>query len=153
ENVSLKSYSHLENAIVHENCAVGPFARLRPGSELNKEVKVGNFVEIKKSTLMEGAKISHLSYVGDAEIGEGTNIGCGFITCNYDGVKKHKTIIGSNCFVGSDTQMIAPVEVGNDSFVASGSTINQSMPEGSFAISRGRQITKEGLAKKFLKSK
>jgi bifunctional UDP-N-acetylglucosamine pyrophosphorylase / glucosamine-1-phosphate N-acetyltransferase len=153
ENVSLKSYSHLENAIVHENCVVGPFARLRPGSELNKDVKVGNFVEIKKSTLMEGAKVSHLSYVGDAEIGEGTNIGCGFITCNYDGVKKHKTIIGSNCFVGSDTQMIAPVEVGNDSFVASGSTINQSMPEGSFAISRGRQITKEGLAKKFLKSK
>ncbi len=153
KNVSLKSYSHLEEVIVHENCSVGPFARLRPGSELSKEVKVGNFVEIKKTLLKDGAKVSHLSYVGDAEIGEGTNIGCGFITCNYDGVKKHKTIIGSNCFVGSDTQVVAPVEIGNDSFVASGSTINQSMPEGSFAISRGRQTTKEGMAKKFLKSK
>jgi len=128
-------------------------ARLRPGTDLGQETKVGNFVEIKKSVLARGAKVSHLSYIGDAEIGENSNIGCGFITCNYDGVNKHKTKIGSNTFVGSDCQAVAPIEIGNDAFVAAGSTITKSIPNGGFAIARTQQVTKEGKAKNFLKPK
>ncbi len=149
----IKAYSYIENAIVGEGSFVGPFARLRPQAELGENTKVGNFVEIKKSVLKKGSKVSHLSYVGDAEIGERANIGCGFITCNYDGVKKHRTIIGDDCFIGSDCQTIAPVEIEADSFVAAGSTITKSMPEGSFAIARSKQVTKEGRAKSFLKKK
>lgn len=146
----IKAYSYLESSVVKVNAVVGPFAHLRPGSEIGKSVKVGNFVEIKKAILHEGVKVSHLSYVGDAEIGEQTNIGCGFITCNYDGTKKHRTKIGANCFIGSDSQMIAPVELGDECYVASGSTINKNMPSGSFGIARERQVTKEGMSKKFL---
>lgn len=146
-------YTIVEDSTICEGSAVGPFARIRPGSVIGQNCKVGNFVETKKSNLKAGSKVSHLSYVGDAEIGENTNIGCGFITCNYDGKNKHKTIIGSNCFIGSDSQMIAPVKIGNDCFVASGSTINSDLKDGDFAISRTRQITKEGMAKKFLKNK
>jgi bifunctional UDP-N-acetylglucosamine pyrophosphorylase/glucosamine-1-phosphate N-acetyltransferase len=98
-------------------------------------------------------KVSHLSYVGDAEIGENTNIGCGFITCNYDGVNKHKTKIGSNSFIGSDCQMIAPIEIGNDAFVAAGSTITKNVPDGGFGIARAQQVVKDGAAKRFLKRK
>lgn len=147
------AYSYLEEAFVGENCSIGPHARLRPQTVLHNEVKVGNFVEIKASTLARGSKASHLSYIGDAQIGCETNIGCGFITCNYDGVKKHKTIIGEHCFIGSDTQTIAPLEIGDRCFVASGSTINKSMPADSFAISRSRQETKEGMARRFLKGR
>jgi bifunctional UDP-N-acetylglucosamine pyrophosphorylase / glucosamine-1-phosphate N-acetyltransferase len=132
---------------------VGPFARLRPEAKLLENVKVGNFVEVKKSTLEKGVKVSHLSYVGDAHIGEESNIGCGFITCNYDGVNKHKTKIGKNCFIGSDVQTIAPVEIGDECFVAAASTITHAMPKGSFAISRGKQVTKEGMASKLIKKK
>jgi bifunctional UDP-N-acetylglucosamine pyrophosphorylase / glucosamine-1-phosphate N-acetyltransferase len=151
-NVVVKAYSHLEDALVKDKANVGPYARLRPGAEIGEESKIGNFVEIKKSKLMKGVKVSHLSYVGDALIGEETNIGCGFITCNYDGARKHQTKIGKNCFIGSDSQTIAPVEIGDGCFVASGSTINQSMEDGSFAISRAKQVTKLGLAKKILKN-
>ncbi|OUR93157.1 UDP-N-acetylglucosamine diphosphorylase/glucosamine-1-phosphate N-acetyltransferase [Halobacteriovorax marinus] len=151
--VTVKAYSHLEEVVLHSNCSVGPYARLRPGTDIGSESKIGNFVEIKKSKLDRGVKVSHLSYVGDAEIGEETNIGCGFITCNYDGANKHKTIIGKNSFIGSDSQMVAPISVGDNCFVASGSTITQSMNDGSFAVSRTKQVTKEGLAKRFLKSK
>lgn len=151
--VTVKAYSHLEEVTLRDNCTVGPYARLRPGADIGSESKIGNFVEIKKSKLSKGVKVSHLSYVGDAEIGEETNIGCGFITCNYDGANKHKTVIGKNSFIGSDSQMVAPVSVGDNCFVASGSTITQNMNEGSFAISRTKQTTKEGLAKRFLKSK
>jgi bifunctional UDP-N-acetylglucosamine pyrophosphorylase/glucosamine-1-phosphate N-acetyltransferase len=147
------AYSILEGAHLHTKASAGPFARLRPGSDIGPEAKVGNFVEIKKSVLDRGVKVSHLSYVGDAFIGEETNIGCGFITCNFDGVNKHITKIGKNSFVGSDSQTIAPVEIGDNCFVASSSTITKSMPDGSFAISRGQQITKDGMAKKFLKQK
>lgn len=149
----VKSYSYLDESTVFQDVKIGPFAHLRPKTVAKSFVKIGNFVEIKKSTLCEGSKVSHLSYVGDAEVGERTNIGCGFITCNYDGVKKHFTKIGKDSFVGSDTQMIAPVEIGDRCFVASGSTIGQSMPSGSFAIARSRQVTKEGMAKKFIKNK
>jgi bifunctional UDP-N-acetylglucosamine pyrophosphorylase/glucosamine-1-phosphate N-acetyltransferase len=145
--------SYLEEALVHEDVTVGPMARLRPGSDIGSQSKIGNFVEVKKAKLAKGVKVSHLSYVGDAEIGENTNIGCGFITCNYDGLNKHKTKIGSNTFIGSDCQMIAPIEIGNDAFIAAGSTISKNVPDGGFAISRAQQLTKEGAAKRFLKGK
>jgi bifunctional UDP-N-acetylglucosamine pyrophosphorylase/glucosamine-1-phosphate N-acetyltransferase len=146
-------HSYLEEAIVHEKAIIGPMARLRPGADVGAESKIGNFVEVKKSKLSKGVKISHLSYVGDAEIGENTNIGCGFITCNYDGVNKHKTKIGSNSFIGSDCQMVAPIEIGNDAFVAAGSTITKNVPDGGFGIARAQQVVKDGAAKRFLKRK
>lgn len=150
DNAKVMAYTILENAKLHEKAQAGPFARLRPGADIGPEAKIGNFVEIKKSVLDRGVKVSHLSYIGDAFIGEETNIGCGFITCNYDGVNKNITKIGKNCFIGSDSQTVAPVEIGDDCFVASSSTITKSMPEGAFAISRGQQVTKEGLAKRFI---
>ena len=102
--------------------------RLRPGSVIHSKAKIGNFVEVKKSEIFEGAKVSHLSYVGDSEIGKNTNIGCGFISCNYDGKNKHKTIIGDNCFIGSDSQTVAPVTIGDNCFVASSTTVTKDMP-------------------------
>lgn len=153
ENVQVLAHSYLEDAIIQKGAAIGPMARIRPGTTVGMKAKVGNFVEVKKSHLKDGAKVSHLSYVGDAEIGENTNIGCGFITCNYDGVNKHKTIIGKNTFIGSDCQVIAPIEIGDNSFVAAGSTITKSVPSGAFAVARGQQITKEGAASRFLKTK
>lgn len=150
DRTNIFSYSYLEEAQVGEDCHIGPMARVRPGSHFEKNVKVGNFVETKKTLLKEGAKVSHLSYVGDAEIGEETNLGCGFITCNYDGAKKHKTIIGRKTFVGSDCQMIAPIEIGDRCFIAAGSTITKNVEDGGFAIARSRQETKEGKASRFL---
>ncbi len=149
----IKAYSYFENAIVGNDCVIGPFARLREGSNIGPENKIGNFVETKKVEFDKGVKVSHLSYVGDAEIGENVNIGCGFITCNYDGANKHKTKIGKNTFIGSDSQMIAPINIGEEAYVGSGSTINQDVPDGAFAIARGRQVTKEGMAKRFIKKK
>ena len=145
--------SYLEGAVVHEEATIGPMARLRLGADIGAKSKIGNFVEVKKSKLDRGVKVSHLSYVGDAEIGENSNIGCGFITCNYDGVHKHKTKIGSNTFIGSDCQMVAPIEIGNDAFVAAGSTITKNVPDGGFGIARSQQVTKEGAARRFLKTK
>jgi bifunctional UDP-N-acetylglucosamine pyrophosphorylase / glucosamine-1-phosphate N-acetyltransferase len=153
DHVEIHSHSHIAGSYLRSHSSVGPFARIRPGTELSAGVKIGNFVETKKAVLHPGVKVSHLSYVGDAEIGENTNIGCGFITCNYDGVNKFKTKIGANCFIGSDVQMIAPIEVGDDCFVAAGSTITQGLETGAFAVARGRQITKSDMAKKFLKKK
>jgi bifunctional UDP-N-acetylglucosamine pyrophosphorylase/glucosamine-1-phosphate N-acetyltransferase len=153
KNVEILANSYVEGAIVHEDATIGPMARLRPGADIGPESKIGNFVEVKKSKLERGVKVSHLSYVGDAEIGENTNIGCGFITCNYDGVNKHKTKIGKNSFIGSDCQMIAPIEIGDDAFVAAGSTITKSIPNGGFGLSRSPQVIKEGAAKRFLKTK
>jgi bifunctional UDP-N-acetylglucosamine pyrophosphorylase/glucosamine-1-phosphate N-acetyltransferase len=157
KNTTIKKQTHIlancyfEDAIIGEECSIGPMARIRPGSQIGKKVKIGNFVETKKVDLHEGVKVSHLSYVGDAEIGENTNIGCGFITCNYDGTKKHKTIIGKNSFIGSDCQMVAPVTIGNGVYIGSGSTINQDVPDDAFAIARERQVNKEGMAKRFKK--
>lgn len=153
DNARVLAYTILEEANLHEKAQVGPFARMRPGADIGPEAKIGNFVEIKKSVLERGAKVSHLSYIGDAFIGEETNIGCGFITCNYDGAHKHITKIGKNCFIGSDSQTVAPVTIGDDCFVASATTVTKNMPDGSFAISRGQQTTKEGMAKKFIKVK
>jgi len=153
DNTTIKAYSYLEGAIIKNHCAVGPMARLREGTEISDNCKIGNFVETKKSLLHPGAKVSHLSYVGDAEIGENTNIGCGFITCNYDGAEKHKTTIGKNTFIGSDCQMIAPITVGDEAFVGSGSTITKDVPSKAFAIARQRQVTKEDMAARFIKKK
>lgn len=152
-HVQILANCYLEGAVVHSHANIGPMARLRQGSDIGSESKIGNFVEIKKAKLDRGVKVSHLSYVGDAEIGENTNIGCGFITCNYDGVNKHVTKIGKNTFIGSDCQMIAPIEIGNDAFVAAGSTITKSIPDGGFGIARSPQVIKEGAARKFLKTK
>jgi bifunctional UDP-N-acetylglucosamine pyrophosphorylase/glucosamine-1-phosphate N-acetyltransferase len=118
---------------------VGPFARLRPGTKLGKGVKIGNFVEIKNAQFGAGSKASHLSYVGDASVGSNTNIGAGVITCNYDGANKHKTIIGDDVFVGSDSQLVAPVTIANGVTIGAGSTITSDVDEGQLAISRGKQ--------------
>jgi len=153
DEVEILASSYIEGADIKSGATIGPMARLRPGSDIGEKVKIGNFVEVKKSKLERGAKVSHLSYIGDAEIGENTNIGCGFITCNYDGANKHKTKIGSNTFIGSDCQAVAPIEIGNDAFVAAGSTITKNIPNGGFGIARPHQVTKEGAARKFLKTK
>ena len=147
----IKAHSYLDEALVGSRVQVGPFAHLRPGSDIGDQAKIGNFVEIKKSQLAKGSKVSHLSYVGDAQIGERTNIGCGFITCNYDGKDKHKTIIGNDAFVGSDTQVIAPLSIGDGAYIGSGSTINQDVGDGDFAIARAKQTTLKGGARKFIK--
>lgn len=152
-NVEILAHSYIEDAQIQSEATIGPMARIRPQTIIGKKAKVGNFVEIKKSYLKDGAKVSHLSYVGDAEIGEETNIGCGFITCNYDGANKHKTVIGRNSFIGSDCQVIAPIEIGDNAFVAAGSTITKSVPSGAFAVARGQLMIKEGAASRFIKTK
>ena len=129
---------------IGKNCEIGPNAYIREGCELADNVKIGSFVEIKKAIIGEGTKVPHLSYIGDCEIGKKTNVGCGTITCNYDGKNKHKTIIGDNVFIGSNVNLVAPVNVGSDVLVAAGSTITQDVPEGALAVARERQINKEG---------
>ncbi|TRL98745.1 bifunctional UDP-N-acetylglucosamine diphosphorylase/glucosamine-1-phosphate N-acetyltransferase GlmU [Staphylococcus hominis] len=140
--------SVINDSSVGDKTKVGPFAQLRPGSNLGAEVKVGNFVEVKKAELKDGAKVSHLSYIGDAEVGERTNIGCGSITVNYDGVNKFKTVIGKDAFIGCNTNLIAPVTVGDGALIAAGSTITDDIPKESLALARARQVTKEGYNKK-----
>lgn len=142
----IKGFCHLEGCHVSRGADVGPFARLRPGAELAEDVHVGNFVEIKNAILDEGVKVGHLSYIGDADIGEFTNIGAGTVTCNYDGVMKHRTRIGKRVFIGSDTMLVAPVSVGDGALTASGSVITEDVPAEAVAIGRARQITKPGLA-------
>lgn len=151
EGSHIKQGSYVEDSQVGTACTLGPYAHLRPGSRLEKKVKIGNFVEVKKSILREGAKASHLAYIGDAEVGENSNLGCGFITCNYDGRNKHKTVIEKDVFVGSDSQTVAPVTIGAGSYVASGTTVTEDVPKESLVISRGKQITKKGYAKKYAK--
>ena len=146
----IKAFSHLEGAFVGHGCIVGPYARLRPGTKLQNNVKIGNFVEVKESDIEEGAKVSHLSYIGDATIGANANIGAGTITCNYDGVMKHKTKIGKGSFIGSNTMLVAPVSIGDDALTASGSVIISNVPDGALAVGRSRQINKPGLAVKLM---
>jgi bifunctional UDP-N-acetylglucosamine pyrophosphorylase / glucosamine-1-phosphate N-acetyltransferase len=142
----IKGFCHLEGCHISRGATVGPFARLRPGTELAEDVHVGNFVEIKNAILDEGVKVGHLTYIGDADIGEHTNIGAGTVTCNYDGVMKHRTTIGKRAFIGSDTMLVAPVTVGDGAFTASGSVITEDVPAEAVAIGRARQVTKPGLA-------
>ncbi|MBI2354030.1 MAG: bifunctional UDP-N-acetylglucosamine diphosphorylase/glucosamine-1-phosphate N-acetyltransferase GlmU [Deltaproteobacteria bacterium] len=140
----IKAGSVLEGAELHDSVAVGPMAHLRPGTLLHNHVKIGNFVETKKAVMGEGSKASHLTYLGDAEIGRDVNIGCGTITCNYDGVNKHRTVIGDEVFIGSDVQLVAPVTVGRNSLVAAGTTVTRDVPPDSLAIARAPQVNKEG---------
>jgi len=143
-NVTIKANSVIENADVGDHCDIGPFARIRPGTLLKPGAKVGNFVEIKKTIVGEGSKISHLSYIGDTEMGANVNIGAGTITCNYDGVNKFKTIIGNDVFVGSDTQLVAPVTVKEGSTIGAGSTITKDTPENQLTLSRSKQVSISG---------
>ncbi len=135
--------SEIDSATVEKYCKIGPFSRLRPGAYLHKNVKVGNYVEIKKSTLGEGSKAQHLTYLGDSEIGKNVNIGAGTITCNYDGIKKHKTVIEDNAFIGSNSSVVAPVVIGRNSIVGAGSTITEDVSPYSLALGRGRQVVKK----------
>ncbi len=145
-NARIRAFSHLEGATVGEGAEIGPYARLRPGANLAEGTKVGNFVEIKNADIHQGAKVNHLTYIGDAEIGSEANIGAGTITCNYDGMNKHKTTIGINAFVGSNSSLVAPVTIGNGAFVASGSVITENVPDNALGVARGRQSNKPNYA-------
>ena len=138
-NAEIRSFSHIEKARVGASALVGPYARLRPGAVLEEASHVGNFVELKKTHLGKGAKANHLTYLGDAEIGEGTNIGAGTITCNYDGKHKYQTKIGRYAFIGSNTALVAPVRVGDGALIGAGSVITKDVPDGEMGIARGRQ--------------
>ncbi|WP_444665556.1 bifunctional UDP-N-acetylglucosamine diphosphorylase/glucosamine-1-phosphate N-acetyltransferase GlmU [Cereibacter changlensis] len=146
----IKAFCHLEGCHVSRGATVGPFARLRPGAELAEDVHVGNFVEIKNSVLDEGVKVGHLTYLGDAHVGEATNIGAGTITCNYDGVNKHRTEIGARAFIGSDTMLVAPVKIGAGAMTGSGSVITEDVPAEALALGRARQVNKPGFATKLM---
>jgi bifunctional UDP-N-acetylglucosamine pyrophosphorylase/glucosamine-1-phosphate N-acetyltransferase len=137
-------FSHLEGARIASNCRVGPYARLRPGTVLAERVRVGNFVETKNTVLGEGSKANHLSYLGDASIGQRVNIGAGTITCNYDGANKHRTVIEDGAFIGSDTALVAPVTVGRDATIGAGSVVSKDAPPGELTVARGRQVTVKG---------
>ena len=139
DDVTVKMCCVITESRIGDRVQIGPFAHLRPEVELSDDVKIGNFVEVKKSVIKKGVKASHLSYIGDTEIGEGTNIGAGTITCNYDGVKKHKTEIGKGVFIGSDTQFIAPVKIGDFALIGAGSTISRDVPENALAVTRPKQ--------------
>jgi len=143
-NVLVRQSCVLTESTVSDGAKIGPFAHLRPGSEIGEDAHVGNFVETKKTKLGKGAKASHLTYLGDAEVGEGSNIGAGVITCNYDGVNKNRTTIGKHAFVGSDSTLVAPVSVGEGAYIGAGSCITKNVPAGSLAIGRSKQFVKEG---------
>jgi bifunctional UDP-N-acetylglucosamine pyrophosphorylase/glucosamine-1-phosphate N-acetyltransferase len=142
--VFIKSGSVLTDAVLHDDVTIGPMAHLRPGTELMNHVKIGNFVETKKTVVGEGSKASHLTYLGDAVIGKNVNVGCGTITCNYDGVRKHRTVIEDEVFVGSDVQFVAPVTIGRNSLIAAGTTVTQDVPPDSLALARTPQVNKVG---------
>lgn len=143
-SVKIHAFCHLEQAKIADGCEVGPFARLRPGADLRKKAKVGNFCEVKKAVVDEGAKVNHLTYIGDAFIGAGANIGAGTITCNYDGFSKFETRIGAGAFIGSNSALVAPVSIGREAYVASGSVITEDVPDDALAFGRARQATKPG---------
>ena len=142
DNVRVKAFSYFEETKIAEQAEIGPFARLRPGTELGVGVKIGNFVEVKKSVIGDGAKINHLSYIGDATIGARSNIGAGTITCNYDGFFKYTTIIGEDAFIGANSSLLAPISIGNGAFVGSGSVVTDDVPANALALARGKQVVK-----------
>jgi bifunctional UDP-N-acetylglucosamine pyrophosphorylase/glucosamine-1-phosphate N-acetyltransferase len=147
-NSKIEAFSHLESAIVGDDCVIGPYARLREGSNIENSAKVGNFVETKNTTLGNSSKANHFTYLGDTEVGTSTNIGAGTITCNYDGASKHKTLIGDQSFIGSNTSLVAPVTVGSNATVAAGSVITKNVPDGALGIGRSKQDNKQNWSKK-----
>jgi bifunctional UDP-N-acetylglucosamine pyrophosphorylase/glucosamine-1-phosphate N-acetyltransferase len=144
EGVVIHSFCHFENARIKRGAIIGPFARLRPGAEIGENAHIGNFVEIKAATIEAGAKANHLTYIGNARIGERTNVGAGTITCNYDGVGKYQTDVGKGAFIGSNSSLVAPVKIGDGAYIGSGSVITEDVPAGSLGLGRGRQIVREG---------
>lgn len=150
DRVKILQGSRIDSAVIDSGTSIGPMAHLRPDARIGKNARIGNFVEVKKSSVGDGSKASHLTYLGDSTIGADVNIGCGTITCNYDGQAKHATVIGDRCFVGSDVQFIAPVEIGEDSLIGAGSTITQDVPPGTLAVARARQrnIRRKGKSRK-----
>ena len=147
DNSIIESFSHLSSALVGSNCNIGPYARLREGSEIGDNAKIGNFVETKKTKLGAGAKANHLAYLGDANVGDNTNVGAGTITCNYDGTNKHKTTIGEDSFIGTNTSLVAPVNIGKGAYIGAGSVITKDVPDEALAVGRGKQVTKKDWAK------
>ena len=146
-NVRILSFSHLEGVKIESNVNVGPYARLREGTVLEDQAKIGNFVETKKTKIGKGSKANHLAYLGDAEVGEDSNIGAGTITCNYDGTNKHKTKIGNKTFVGTNSSLVAPLNIGNNSYIGAGSVITKDVEDDALAVARGKQSNKSGWAK------
>ncbi len=153
DKVHIRLSSIITECKVDRGAMIGPFAHLRTQSEIGEEVRIGNFVEIKKTKIEKGSKVSHLSYIGDATVGKDVNIGCGTITCNYDGKQKHQTIIEDEAFVGSDTQFVAPVRIGANAIIGAGSTINKDVPPNALAISRAKQYNYLNRGKKRSKRK
>jgi bifunctional UDP-N-acetylglucosamine pyrophosphorylase / glucosamine-1-phosphate N-acetyltransferase len=148
DGATIRSFSHLEGARVGKGARVGPFARLRPGTDLGKDVHIGNFVEVKEAKIEAGAKANHLAYIGDARVGEGANVGAGTITCNYDGVAKHRTDIGKGAFIGSNTALVAPVRIGDGAYIGTGTVVTKDVPADALAIARAKETIKEGWAKR-----
>jgi bifunctional UDP-N-acetylglucosamine pyrophosphorylase/glucosamine-1-phosphate N-acetyltransferase len=148
DNAVIRSFSHIDHATVGKGASVGPYARLRPGARLEENVHIGNFVEVKEALIEKGAKANHLAYIGDARVGAGANVGAGTITCNYDGFAKHRTDIGSEVFIGSNSALVAPVKIGDGAYIGSGSVITHDVPPDALALGRGRQTVKEGWAQR-----
>jgi len=146
DGATIRSFSHLHGAHVGRGAIVGPYARLRPGAKLGEKVHIGNFVEVKEATVEDGAKANHLTYIGDATVGAGANVGAGTITCNYDGAAKHRTEIGKGAFIGSNSSLVAPVKIGDGAYIGSGSVITKDVPSGALALERSQQTVKEGWA-------
>lgn len=153
DKATIHAFSHIEGAAIGEAAQIGPFARIRPGSDIAEGGKIGNFVETKNAKIGAGAKINHLSYIGDATVGAKTNVGAGTITCNYDGFGKFRTEIGANAFIGSNSSLVAPVKIADGAFVGSGSVITEDVPADALAVARGRQVVRDGWAKRFRASK
>ncbi|WP_428629586.1 bifunctional UDP-N-acetylglucosamine diphosphorylase/glucosamine-1-phosphate N-acetyltransferase GlmU [Sphingopyxis sp.] len=149
DDVKIRANSHIEGATIGTGCEIGPFARLRPGTVLGENAKIGNFVETKKAVLGKGAKANHLTYLGDVTVGAGANIGAGTITCNYDGYFKYQTVIGDNAFIGSNSALVAPVKIGRDAIVAAGSAVTRDVADGELRLVRGEQLVKPGWADRF----
>ena len=141
-------FVHIVQSNIGKDCSIGPYARLREGSIIENEAKIGNFVETKKSTIGKSSKANHFSYLGDAQIGESVNIGAGTITCNYDGKDKHKTNIGEGSFIGTNSSLVAPINIGKNAYVGAGSTITKDIPDDALGVGRGKQINKENWSKK-----
>jgi bifunctional UDP-N-acetylglucosamine pyrophosphorylase/glucosamine-1-phosphate N-acetyltransferase len=151
KKASVIDFSYIEESVVGEKCKIGPFSRIRPNSSIGNDCKIGNFVEIKNSSIGDNSKASHLSYIGDADIGKNCNIGCGVVFANYNGKEKNRSIVGENCFIGSNVNVIAPINIANNSYICAGSTITKDTEPYDFVIARSKETIKKNYAKKYFK--